>query len=114
MIPQTDPKDETKRTSHHIIPEEQIRKNVQTNIQTNENKAKEDLQTYINKEGPVRDVMIDQLRNNTHLTKEEHGKLLYAAITHNPNNLVRGPLPTNRKNDPKNEIDTEIFESTTG
>lgn len=65
------------------------------------------LERFVNLEH-ISEVVGDVLDNDPKLTTEQHGRLLYAGITFNPYNLVRGPQPMDRGNDPGSGLDTEI------
>ena len=113
VLPKADEKEPTTDTTHHIIPRQQINQTVLNDIEKDKNNVKEVTQEYINNNPAVKEVIVDQLLNKN-LPPEKHGKLLHAAYTHNPNNLVRGPSPSDRARDPnrksaKPKIDQEIL-----
>jgi len=68
------------------------------------------LEKYVNQ--PHIEPIIDRLIYNHEkpVEKNEHGELLDSAISWNPHNLVKGPEPKYRADDPGNNIDEKILD----
>ncbi len=63
---------------------------------------------YVNKPH-IEKVIGPLIDNENPISEYKHGELLKSSIFWNPNNLVKGPLPENRADDPGSEIDKEIL-----
>ena len=73
-------------------------------------KFKESLEEFVNK--PHIEPVIDHLiyHHEKPVQTDKHGELLYSAICWNSNNLVKGPEPKNRADDPGSKIDEKILD----
>lgn len=89
-----------------MIPQNQIEKIVKDSIGKNREEFREQLENYLNNEHFQG--LIGYMLDKNRVKDDQHGTLVKAAVSFNPNNLVRGPLPKHRENDPDSGFDTEI------
>ncbi|CAG0905433.1 unnamed protein product, partial [Darwinula stevensoni] len=118
-IPRDDPSSPTEETLHHIIPNNKLEEAVLVHdtirdgdtdavAETRLEPLRANLENFVNQER-MRTIIEGQLDAQGQLKQQKLvGTFLHAAISWNPNNLVRGPLPEFRANDPKSDIDKEI------
>lgn len=94
---------------HHILPNSEVENDLKAILNDNslsKQEKKNLIQEYLNKEH-IKERLLKEpkfLQNK----RSNHGRIQHAAVSHNPNNRVFGPIGSKRKNDPKNEIDQEI------
>ncbi|XP_018022148.2 uncharacterized protein LOC108678282 [Hyalella azteca] len=110
--------DETEETLHHILPRAEITEAVIESQARNPTQFRKDFEEYINLP-KIKRVFEEHLLVNTNVnadvdvplkTPQFTGTILYNSVSWYSNNLVYGPAPEKRKNDPKNSLDTEILE----
>jgi hypothetical protein len=58
----------------------------------------------------IEDVIGSLIDRENPIEKHKHGELLYSATSWNPHNLVRGPEPKYRADDPGSNIDEKILD----
>lgn len=133
-IPEVDDYDddvghESGNVCHHIIPNSQIEeelitrglsKNTAKTVLTAEGKptnrddvkqfAIDRVEEYVNQDH-IKKTVQEKLVEGTPL--KEHGKLIHAAISHNPHNLLRGPAAQFRSDDPGAHIEGGLLEHQT-
>jgi hypothetical protein len=96
---------------HHIISnkdvESMIPKYYKDDVkhQTDKHKAgKEELENYVN----LPHIQNTIVRNKKHEKTKNHGEIIHAAISWNPDNLVKGPKAELRSSDLRSNTDTEL------
>ena len=101
---------------HHIIPNHELVSLLKSTRNLSIEDRKKVLNNYLNKDHIKSVIIKNDLINKTYLGT--HGKLIHAAVSNNPHNLVYGPgkdLTSNkhRGRDPGEKKDVEILDKQT-
>lgn len=93
---------------HHIAPNNEIEMLIPQKSEPIEDQ-KQKLESYLNLPHIKQPILDNNLVNNNPGPDDNHGRVIHAAISNNPHNLVHGPKHELRGDDPESGKDNEIL-----